>query len=598
VAQSATVARSLADLGEVRRMAEEARRPDLVTRLDRIQHRLTGADVPVAVVGEFKQGKSTLINALLRTEVCPVDADVVTAVPTIVRFGVPPSATAYVGADGETPSTVAVPFDQLRGFVAESPGGPAVRTVEVQLDHRLLHSGMTFIDTPGVGGLDSAHGNITLGVLPLARASLFVTDAAQELTEPELDFLRRIVQGCPTVVCVVTKTDLHAHWRRIVDINRRHLSRAGLALRIVAVSSFLRLHAGAGGDDALNEESGFPELLRILAAEVLGGADAATVAATDRDVTFVLSQLREQIAVERTVVHRPEASAEIAERLAEKAQRSRRLAGASASWQIALSDGIQDLAARVDQDLRERLRSMQRRGEELLDLGDPKDTWADFEAWAAKEATSVAVDNLFALVSRADELAREVAERFDLEYEGLDLNLPALDGALSSVAAPRLRAEQSPGRFLGVFTSARLAAGGVVVAHTAGTLLGTAFLGPVGAVAGLIIGRRLMIIERVRQVEHRRQVARQELRRYVEEVGFVVGNDSRDAVRRAQRYLRDEFSSRALLTERSSAQALAAVRRAESVPPAERPGRARDLDARWQDLGRVSDRLIRSGGGA
>jgi ribosome biogenesis GTPase A len=84
VAQSAAVARSLADLGAVRRMAEEARRPDLVIRLDQIRDRLTGEDVPVAVVGEFKQGKSTLINALLRTEVCPVDADVVTAVPMIV----------------------------------------------------------------------------------------------------------------------------------------------------------------------------------------------------------------------------------------------------------------------------------------------------------------------------------------------------------------------------------------------------------------------------------------------------------------------------------------------------------------------------------
>ena len=598
MARSAVVARSLADLGEVRRMAQEARRPDLVARLDGIRNRLTVDDVPVAVVGEFKQGKSTLINALLRTDVCPVDADVVTAVPTVVRYGVPPSVEVYVGADGETPSTVVVPFDQVRDFVAEGHRGPAVRTVEIRLDRRLLRSGMTFIDTPGVGGLDSAHGNLTLGVLPVARAALFVTDASQELTEPELQFLQRVVQGCPMVVCVVTKTDLHEHWRRIIDIDRRHLDRAGLALPVVAVSSFLRLHASRSGDDALNEESRFPGLLRILAEDVLAGAEAATVAATERDVAFVLSQLREQVAVERTVVHHPEASEALAERLAEKARRSRRLAGASSSWQTVLSDGIQDLAGAVDQDLRERLRSIQRRGEELLDLGDPKDTWADFEAWATKEATALAVDNLFALVTRADELAKEVAERFDIEFEGLSLNLPGLDGALSSVQRPRLREEHSAGRLVGAFTSARLAAGGVVVAQAAGSLLGTAFLGPVGAVAGLLIGHRLMIIERGRQIEQRRQIARQELRRYVDEVGFLVGNDSRDAVRRTQRYLRDEFAARALLTERSSAQALAAVRRAGALPDPERAGRARDLDARWQALDQVSDRVFRAGGGS
>ncbi len=596
--QSAAVARSLADLGEVRRMAEEARRSDLVARLDQISARLTGEDVPVAVVGEFKQGKSTLINALLRTDVCPVDADVVTAVPTIVRYGTPPSATAFVGADGETPTRIAVPFDRLRDFVAGGHEGQPVRTVEVRLDRRLLRGGMTFVDTPGVGGLDSAHGNLTLGVLPLARAALFVTDAAQELTEPELQFLRRTVQGCPTVVCVMTKTDLHGHWRRIADLNRGHLSRAGLAPRLVAVSSFLRLHAGRTGDEALNEESGFPELLRILAEDVYAGAEAATVAATHRDVAFVLGQLRAQTAVERTVAHRPEVSGELADRLAEKVRRSARLAGPSASWQTALNDGIQDLSTQVDQDLRERLRSMQRRGEALLDLGDPRDTWSDFEAWAAKEATAVAVDNLYALVARADELAREVAEQFDHEYGALDLDLPALDGTLSTVEGPRMREDRTAGRFLGMFTAARLAVGGVVVAQAVGTLLETAFLGPVGAVAGLIIGHRLLKIERGRQVEQRRQLARQELRRYVDEVGFVVGNDSRDAVRRAQRYLRDEFASRALLAQRSSAQALATVRRAEEVPEAERSGRARELDARWRALDRVGDSLARSGGGS
>jgi hypothetical protein len=53
VTQSAVVARSLADLGEVRRMAEQARRSDLVARLDRISARLTGEDLTFAVVGEF-----------------------------------------------------------------------------------------------------------------------------------------------------------------------------------------------------------------------------------------------------------------------------------------------------------------------------------------------------------------------------------------------------------------------------------------------------------------------------------------------------------------------------------------------------------------
>ena len=38
------------------------------------------------VVGEFKQGKSSLVNAMLNAPVCPVDDDVATSVPTLVRY--------------------------------------------------------------------------------------------------------------------------------------------------------------------------------------------------------------------------------------------------------------------------------------------------------------------------------------------------------------------------------------------------------------------------------------------------------------------------------------------------------------------------------
>src|SRR4029450_8504742 len=119
--------------------------------------------------------------------------------------------------------------------------GSVPRSVEVRLDRRLLGAGLSFIDTPGVGGLDSAQGNITLATLPLAGAALFVTDAAQELTAPEVEFLRRTLERCPRVFCVVTKIDLYAEWRRIVEINQGHLERAGLDVPIVAVSSFLRM---------------------------------------------------------------------------------------------------------------------------------------------------------------------------------------------------------------------------------------------------------------------------------------------------------------------------------------------------------------------
>ena len=88
----------LAELAGARRLAAAHDRPDLAERLDRATTQLRGKEVTVAVVGEFKQGKSTLVNALLRTDVCPVDPDVGTAVPTPAPTARPATVAATATA--------------------------------------------------------------------------------------------------------------------------------------------------------------------------------------------------------------------------------------------------------------------------------------------------------------------------------------------------------------------------------------------------------------------------------------------------------------------------------------------------------------------
>ena len=60
-------------------------RPTSAPGCAQTRKRLADPDVRVLVVGEFKQGKSQLVNALVNAPVCPVDDDIATAVPTVVR---------------------------------------------------------------------------------------------------------------------------------------------------------------------------------------------------------------------------------------------------------------------------------------------------------------------------------------------------------------------------------------------------------------------------------------------------------------------------------------------------------------------------------
>ena len=296
-----------------RDLAAARGRTDLDAHLGQTRQRLAAKPVTVVVVGEFKRGKSTLVNALLQHAVCPVDADVVTAVPTTVRYADQPRVLSYVRTeDGGRTDEVEESLDDLHALVTEEadPADPErLRTVEIGLPHRMLRSGLCLVDTPGVGGLDSAHGFLTLGALGMAEGTLFVTDAAQELTAPELEFLKTAVERCPLTALVVTKTDLYPQWRRIVELDRGHLARAGLDLPVLPVSSFLRLRAAK--DPSLNDESGFADLVTFLASEVVAKTRAGAAQAAAREVEFVASQLEQESQAERAVLAEPERRAEV-----------------------------------------------------------------------------------------------------------------------------------------------------------------------------------------------------------------------------------------------------------------------------------------------
>src|SRR5688572_6546327 len=69
-------------------------RPDLAERLASLRRRLDRAEVHVFVMGDYKMGKSTMVNALVGATVCPVDDGISTTVPTLVRHAPEPTARA------------------------------------------------------------------------------------------------------------------------------------------------------------------------------------------------------------------------------------------------------------------------------------------------------------------------------------------------------------------------------------------------------------------------------------------------------------------------------------------------------------------------
>jgi len=580
-AAGATVnAATVVDLGI--QACEAYDRPDLATRLKVAKRRLADPVVHVVVVGEFKQGKSSLVNAVVGGTICPVDDDVATALPTYVRHG--PEPTAALIYDEDPPRREPIAVEDVRKWVVEhSPlVDPAQRPsgVEVRVPRKLLSAGLVLVDTPGVGGLGSAHAAASLAAAAMADALIFVTDTAQELTRSEVQFLRQAGELCDTAVCVLTKTDLYPYWRKIRDLDVGHLRREGIDIPVLPVSSALRSRAIATNDTALNAESGYPELVKFLTERVSGGVSGRLASEAAAEVAAVCTQLEAQFEAERAAQADPASARQVVDHLSEVKQRVEALKAAAARWNVTLNDGIADLNADVDHDLRRRIRTVTQEADQAIEETDPADTWSEMTSWLESRVAHELLANYTFLKDRATLLSEEVAEHFR-EASGEVLDHIAVPNPTPMLAKAQVDhkielAKMKIGKQ--AMVALKSAYGGAIMFVMLGAMTGIT-LGPIGLGIGLVMGRKGLRDEKKRQRTARQNQAKNAVRRYCDEVSFVMGKHSRDTLRRIQRQLRDHYTALAEELNRSNAEALQSATEALRRTQAEREQRIRDLDA-------------------
>ncbi len=211
------------------------------------------------------------------------------------------------------------------------------------------------VDTPGMGGLGAGHAAATLGFLPFADGLLFVSDASAELTAPEIAFLRRASELCPTVLFAQTKIDLYPQWQRIMEINAGHLAKAELSVPIVGVSSTLRIEALRRKDRELNEASRVPELVRHLSADVVEPARANAVGRSVGEASAALAQVAAGLRAEAALLADPEQASAGLAALEEAKARLDFLRGPGAKWSVLVGDRVADLSTEVNFKFRARL---------------------------------------------------------------------------------------------------------------------------------------------------------------------------------------------------------------------------------------------------
>jgi ribosome biogenesis GTPase A len=186
----------------------------LEKRLQNLSGRLAKSQLQLAVLGQFKRGKSTLLNALIGAPLLPSGVTPLTAIPTFLRHGQRfELITEY--SDGRKERHPADTYAELSALLFErvtEDGNPhnkaGIVRVDVFLDSPLLRSGIVLIDTPGIGSTNLHNTEAAKAALPECDMALFVVSPDPPITEVELAYLRDIQEVSTATIIALNKIDL------------------------------------------------------------------------------------------------------------------------------------------------------------------------------------------------------------------------------------------------------------------------------------------------------------------------------------------------------------------------------------------------------
>jgi len=270
-----------------------AAQQELLVRLSRLRTRLDEGLLRVAVLGQFKRGKSTLLNALLGVPILPTGVTPVTAIPTFIKAG-PKTTVRITFKGGKEPLLISSEAEiptVLKEHISEveNPRNQlGVESVELEVRSEFLDQGIVLVDTPGVGSTFLHNTQAAEDVLTECDVAVFVVSTDPPITEAEVRYLGKVQELIPKIFFAFNKIDL-------LDFRERGIAEHFLStvlkeqpeiaqpVRIFCVSARQGLQAKQDKDPLALAASGIQHLEQVLACEL---------AREKRAIVFVMGRQR------------------------------------------------------------------------------------------------------------------------------------------------------------------------------------------------------------------------------------------------------------------------------------------------------------------
>jgi predicted GTPase len=282
-------------------LAEEFEAEQVAVDARSVAERVSEGRFYVACIGQFKRGKSSVLNALVGDSLLPTGVVPVTTVPTIVRYGSHAAARVRFEAGGWTD----IPVKTVDEYVSEEKNPENTKHVaalEIFVPSSLLATGMCFVDTPGLGSVFTGNTAATQAFIPHIDAALVVIGADPPLAGEELVLVEAVARHVQDLIITVNKADRTTDSERAaaVAFARRQLEKrlqhpVGPLFEVSAAEQLG--HRGTGRD--------WDKLVEALRHLVEGSGRRLIRAACERGVERISEQLLVIITEEREALQRP-----------------------------------------------------------------------------------------------------------------------------------------------------------------------------------------------------------------------------------------------------------------------------------------------------
>lgn len=291
-------------------------RPKVHSALRELYEDIENDFYTIVVVGEFKRGKSTLVNALLGTKLLPMDVLPETATINAISYQEEPQLTVLLRDGTEKQGEVSYDFLRRYSARADNEETSSIQYIKIGYPCDLLKNRIILVDTPGVSDLSEQRSEVTFQFLPKANAILFVLDATSPLKRTEKEFIDNQILplGIRNILFLVNKYDMVDEeeddedvlanvQKRILNafqINEREAALKDISL--LPISAKHALQAIETGNDKLLSTSGLPAIHQRLNEMLFSGnIEKEKVDGYQNRLSHLLSSLDRDIEREKAV---------------------------------------------------------------------------------------------------------------------------------------------------------------------------------------------------------------------------------------------------------------------------------------------------------